>query len=76
MMRSVPTIDITALQRLEKFRDRCKKQHITLIFSHTNPYPYSVMEQAEFVEKVGAECFGANIDKALELAVAWNKENR
>lgn len=73
-MRSVPTIDITALQSLEKFHDRCRKQHITLIFSHTNPYPYSVMEKAGFVEKVGAECFCANIDKALELAVTWNKK--
>lgn len=73
-MRSVPTIDFTALQSMEKFYDRCKKQHITLIFSHTNPYPYSVMEKAGFVEKVGEDYFCANIDEALELALIWNKE--
>lgn len=67
-MRSVPTIDITALQSMEQFHDRCKKQHITLIFSHMNPYPYSVMEKAGFVEKAGAEYFCPNIDEALAMA--------
>lgn len=67
-MRSVPTIDITALQSMEKFYDRCKKQRITLIFSHVNPHPYSVMEKAGFVEKVGERYFCANIDEALCMA--------
>lgn len=67
-MRAVPTIDITALQSMEKFHDRCKKQHITLIFSHLNPYPYSVMEKAGFVDVVGKEYFCANIDEALKKA--------
>lgn len=67
-MRSVPTIDITALQSMEKFHDRCRKQRITLIFSHLNPYPYSVMEKAGFVDTVGKEYFCANIDEALGMA--------
>ena len=67
-MRAVPTIDITALHSMEKFYDRCKKQHITLIFSHLNPYPYSVMEKAGFVKTVGEEYFCANIDDALKMA--------
>lgn len=67
-MRTVPTIDITALQSMEKFYDRCKKQRITLIFSHLNAYPYSVMEKAGFVETVGKEYFCANIEEALGMA--------
>lgn len=67
-MRAVPTIDITALQSMEKFYDRCRRQHIALIFSHLNSYPYSVMEKAGFVDKVGAEYFCANIDEALKMA--------
>lgn len=67
-MRSVPAIDITALQSMEKFHDRCRKQHITLIFSHVNPYPLSVMEKAGFVRTVGERYFCANIDEALALA--------
>lgn len=67
-MRSVPTIDITALQSMEKFHDRCRKQRIALIFSHLNPYPYSVMEKAGFVDTVGKEYFCANIDEALGMA--------
>ena len=74
-MRAVPTIDITALQSMEKFYDRCKKQHITLIFSHLNPYPYSVMEKAGFVGKVGTEYFCANIDEALKMAEGLVKRN-
>lgn len=67
-MRSVPTIDITALQSMEKFHDRCRKQRIALIFSHLNPYPYSVMEKAGFVDTVGKKYFCANIDEALGMA--------
>lgn len=67
-MRSVPSIDITALHNMEKFLERCHKKGITLLLSHVNEYPYSVMKKAGFVDKAGEENFCANIDVALERA--------
>lgn len=73
-MRSVPSIDITALQYMENFLERCKKHHITLLLSHVNPHPYGVMERAGFVEKAGKENFCENIDAALLRAEALIEE--
>lgn len=67
-MRDVPSMDITALGTMEQFLERCKSMGITLILSHVMEQPYSVMEKARFVEKVGRENFCANIDEALERA--------
>lgn len=67
-MRSVPSIDITALRGMEAFLERCRKDQITLLLSHVMDHPYQVMKKAGFVEKLGAEGFCANIDEALEKA--------
>ena len=67
-MRSVPSIDITAIHNMEKLLERCEKKKITLLLSHVNEYPYSVMKRAGFVEKLGEENFCSNIDSALKKA--------
>lgn len=67
-MRSVPAMDITALQSLEKVYDRCKKNDVTVILSHVNEQPMKVMEKAGFAEKIGEENFCEHIDAALERA--------
>ncbi|MBT9779918.1 STAS domain-containing protein [Clostridium sp. MCC353] len=67
-MRSVPAIDITALHNMEKFLERCRKKEITLLLSHVNEYPYSVMKKAGFVDKLGEGNFCSNIDSALKIA--------
>lgn len=67
-MRSVPAMDITALQSLEKVYDKCNKKEVTLILSHVNEQPMKVMEKAGFAEKIGHDNFCENIDKALERA--------
>ena len=67
-MRSVPAMDITALQSLEKVYDKCNKKEVTLILSHVNEQPMRVMEKAGFAEKIGHDNFCENIDKALERA--------
>lgn len=72
-MRSVPSIDITALKSLEQFWEQCRKRHIALIFSHVMPHPYAVMEKAGFVERVGQKYFCANIDEALIKAEEKSK---
>lgn len=67
-MRSVPAIDASAMRSLRELADRAKKKHITLIFSHVNEQPMSVMQKDGFIEYVGAEHFLPNIVAALDYA--------
>ena len=67
-MRSVPSIDITAMQDMEHFLNRCKNRHITLILSHVNGQPRDAMEKAGIAQMVGPENFCKNIDAALQRA--------
>ncbi len=64
-MRSVSSIDITAIRAWENALQMCKARGIHLIFSHVMAYPYSVMEKSKFIEKVGKENFCEHIDAAL-----------
>ena len=47
-----------------------------MIFSHVNPQPYSVMQKAGFVERVGADCFCEHIDDALACATGFITANK
>ncbi len=67
-MRSVPAMDITALNALEKVYHTCQSKNVTLILSHVNEQPMNMMKKAGFVEKVGETNFRENIDAALEWA--------
>ena len=67
-MRSVGTIDATALHNLEILLENCKKKNIQMVMSHVNEQPMKVMTKAGFVEKVGKENFCVNIDAALKRA--------
>lgn len=69
-MRSVSTLDITAIRALENLLTLCQKKQVTLVFSHVLAQPYDVMKKSKFVDKVGAEHFRPNIDAALEHAEA------
>ncbi len=67
-MRSVPAMDVTALHSLNKIVENCKKRGITLLLSHVQEQPKSMMKKAGFVEMVGEENFCAHIDDALKRA--------
>ncbi len=67
-MRSVNAIDATALHNLEKLYEKCNKQNITMILSHVNEQPRSMMEKAGFDKLVGNENFCAHIDEAIQRA--------
>ncbi|MGN0328703.1 MAG: SulP family inorganic anion transporter [Lachnospira sp.] len=64
-MRGVPAMDISALRSLKNIHSLCRKRGITLVFSHVQEQPMSVMEKAGFVNEIGAENFCENIDAAL-----------
>lgn len=67
-MRSVNAIDATAMHNLEKLYDICKSKGVTMVLSHVNEQPMSIMKKAGFDKKIGAENFCAHIDEALERA--------
>ncbi len=67
-MRSVPAVDASAMKSLRELVERAKKKGITLVFSHVNEQPMSVMKKDGFVEYVGVENFRDNIVDALEYA--------
>lgn len=67
-MRSVSTLDITAIRALENLLTLCQKKQVTLVFSHVLKQPYEVMTKSKFADKVGVEHFCPNIDAALEHA--------
>ena len=65
-MRSVGSIDATAMNRLEVLYKECVKLNINLIFSHVNKQPYELMKKSGFISQVGAENFCKHIDDALK----------
>lgn len=67
-MRSVSTIDATALRNLEILFDDCQNRGVQLIMSHVNEQPMHVIQKAGFDKKLGAENFCAHIDDALSRA--------
>ena len=67
-MRSVPAIDASAMKALRELTEEAKKKNITMVFSHVNEQPYSVMEKDNFIEYVGKENFCKNIVEALDRA--------
>lgn len=67
-MRSVSTIDATAMNALEALYQRCNARGITLVFSHVNKQPMQVMKHSGLYNRVGAENFCPHIDEALARA--------
>ena len=69
-MRSVPALDITALNGLRRLWQECRSKGIQLVFSHVNEQPMDVFRHAGLLEEIGEEFFQPNIDAALEKAAS------
>ncbi len=67
-MRSVNAIDATAVNSIEKLFDKCKKKGITVILSHVNEQPETVLRKSGLYDTVTEENICPNIDAALERA--------
>lgn len=65
-MRNVLSLDISAMRSLNAIRKTCAESRITLILSHVNEQPMTVI--SKFSEDFKDVCFAANIDEALALA--------
>ncbi len=64
-MRSVPAMDVTALHSLKKMVADCKKKGITIVLSHVQEQPMTMMKKAGFNLEIGEENFCKHIDDAL-----------
>ncbi len=67
-MRNVPALDVSAMRSLEAIHRVCAEKEMTLILSHVNEQPLSVMKKSGFYDAVGEKNFAENIDKALAMA--------
>ncbi len=67
-MRSVSTIDATAMKNLEILFEDCKTRGVQLIMSHVNEQPMKVIKKSGFDKLLGEENFAAHIDDALARA--------
>ncbi len=67
-MRNVPTLDASAMKTLTAIYQACEQTGVTLVISHANEQPLSVMRKSGFVNTIGAENFKSNIDEALAYA--------
>ncbi|EEQ56603.1 sulfate permease [Clostridiales bacterium 1_7_47FAA] len=74
-MRSVPAMDATALNSLKKLNGRCRKAHVTMIVSHVNEQPMSVMAKSGFDREIGHDNICASIDAALLRASAIDRSS-
>ncbi len=67
-MRSVSAIDATAVNSIEKLVEECKEKEITIILSHVNEQPESVLKKSGIYDIVTKDNICPNIDAALERA--------
>ena len=67
-MRSVPAMDITALNGLRRLWHECQDKGIKVLFSHVNEQPMLVFQKSGMYGLVGEDSFAPNIDAALDRA--------
>lgn len=72
-MGSVNALDATAMHHIEELYKECGRMGITMIFSHVQEQPMSVMRKSGLVQKVGEANFCAHIDDALQRADSLQK---
>lgn len=67
-MRSVSALDATAEQTLEELVKKCNKKGITIVLSHVNKQPMSVIRKSGLDDLIGQDNICPNIDAALSRA--------
>lgn len=67
-MRSVNAIDATAVHSIEQLYEECERKGITLILSHVNEQPESVLRKSGLYDRIQPENICVHIDDALERA--------
>jgi SulP family sulfate permease len=73
-LRNMTALDATGLYALEKLADRLKKSGRTLLLCGAREQPERLLEQAEFLEHVGAQNILPHVAAALERAQQINAQ--
>jgi len=66
IMTRVPAMDATALFAFRSFKQMCNRRKVALYIIGINEQPWSVLEKAGVIEKIGAEHFYPNLEMALK----------
>jgi SulP family sulfate permease len=69
-LRQVPLIDASGAQALHDLLDRCRRQHISVIFSGLQPQPRDVLQAMRLLSHPALLGDAENFDAALALAAA------
>lgn len=67
-MKSVPSIDASAMRTLNALCDRASERGIKLVFSHVNSQPLTVMQKDGFYNRIGEDGFLPDINSAVQYA--------
>lgn len=65
-MSNVPAMDATAYHAMEKLYKTCKSCRAELFLSGVQEQPYSVLEKAGFIDKIGRDNIFGNLDEILK----------
>ncbi len=74
-MKGVSALDATALHILKNLYNTCSKNNITLILSHVQEQPMSLIKKSGFDQIIGIDNFCENIDDALIKAEQLQHNN-
>lgn len=66
IMTRVPAMDATALFAFRSFKQMCNRHKVALYIIGINEQPWSVLEKAGVVEKIGVDHFYPNLESALK----------
>jgi len=66
IMTRVPAMDATALFAFRSFKQMCNRHKVALYIIGINEQPWSVLEKAGVVEKIGVDHFYPNLETALK----------
>lgn len=66
IMTRVPAMDATALFAFRSFKQMCNRHKVELYIIGINEQPWSVLEKAGAVEKIGVDHFYPNLEVALK----------
>ncbi|WP_139902379.1 sulfate permease [Clostridium thermarum] len=67
-MNLVPAMDATAIHAMNKLRKTCKASKTKLILTGVKAQPYSALEKAGFIDKLGEGAVFESLEEALEKA--------
>jgi SulP family sulfate permease len=67
-MKNVPILDATSFNALKRIDERCRKNHIMLLFTEVQQKPMELLVNMGFVEKAGGDRFFNSVNDAMKTS--------